>query len=311
MKGHLISSSTSSPAAPQPNSTSLTDVILIGILLSHLSHLASSLVLYQLVLLLTPQSHSAQSRRCLAFLSAALHVLSPAGVFLSAPYTEAPFALCSFLGSYCYVRSWTASSSNGRDDPTRWVEAQLWTLAAGVCFGAATLLRSNGLFFGAIFAYDALLWGGHLTMSVLSSRLSLIVVALTGAVCATVLSYGTSISLPEDLIPTILLWVPIVIFTMLPGSPLHSIRPWMVRVGKVLKGDLERKGSANIVSTVISGLLVGIGFIWPQYLAYQEFCIQNSDVVNVPWCSEFPPSIYTSIQSRYWYESCHIALNRS
>ncbi|OAA50960.1 DUF409 domain protein [Beauveria brongniartii RCEF 3172] len=65
---------------------------LAGIALAHASHAVAVLELHRLTLLLT----GGDARR--ALLAALLCVISPAGVFLSAPYAESPFAALSFAG---------------------------------------------------------------------------------------------------------------------------------------------------------------------------------------------------------------------
>lgn len=84
-----------------------------------------------------------------AFLAALLHVVSPAGIFLTAPYAEGPFALLNFLGCYFYLKVYddrATGSILGRD---------LSRLASGLFFGIAAAFRGNGLLSGCVFAYDA------------------------------------------------------------------------------------------------------------------------------------------------------------
>ena len=84
-----------------------------------------------------------------AFLAALLHVVSPAGIFLSAPYAESPFASLNFLGCYFYLKVYDDRATGkglGRD---------LSRLASGLLFGIATTFRGNGLLSGCVFAYDA------------------------------------------------------------------------------------------------------------------------------------------------------------
>ncbi len=60
---------------------------------AHVSHLLSVVVLYRLGKLVWADGR-------LAFLAASLHIFSPAGLFLSAPYAESTFSLLSFVGFY-------------------------------------------------------------------------------------------------------------------------------------------------------------------------------------------------------------------
>ncbi|KAK8214108.1 GPI mannosyltransferase 2 [Phyllosticta capitalensis] len=110
--------------------------------IANASHIVSVLVLYFLMRRLFPTSNKTP------FLTAALHVLSPAGLFLTAPYGEAPFSLLNFLGllSFCHARQL---------DVTQPVVHFLCMLTTGLSFGLATAVRSNGLLNGLILLYDA------------------------------------------------------------------------------------------------------------------------------------------------------------
>ncbi|KAF2842075.1 glycosyltransferase family 76 protein [Patellaria atrata CBS 101060] len=120
----------------------------VGVSISHVSHLLSVLVLYCLVLSLKHQSKIPK----VAFITAVLHIISPAGLFLSAPYGESLFSLLNFSGFLLYVLSRRTPLSVSR----RRLKDDVFLLVAGVCFGLATTIRSNGLFSGIIFAYDVL-----------------------------------------------------------------------------------------------------------------------------------------------------------
>ncbi|KAF4537946.1 GPI mannosyltransferase 2-like protein [Lasiodiplodia theobromae] len=110
---------------------------------SHLmANTAKMLVLYQLATLLFP----GPTLRKTAFLTATLHVLSPAGLFLSAPYGEALFSLLNFSGMLCYA--YARVRLNGH------AAYFLCILASGLCFGLATMVRTNGLLSGLILLYD-------------------------------------------------------------------------------------------------------------------------------------------------------------
>ncbi|OTA94191.1 glycosyltransferase family 76 protein [Hypoxylon sp. CO27-5] len=110
---------------------------LIGICISHISHLLSVLVLYQLGLVIC-------GNQLLSFIAAVLHILSPAGVFLSAPYSESTFALLSFIG-YLFL-------AKGLLGVKRTFAHDVSLVASGMWFGFATTFRSNGLFNGIPFA---------------------------------------------------------------------------------------------------------------------------------------------------------------
>jgi phosphatidylinositol glycan class V len=176
------------------------------------------LVLYNLGLAVFPESLQ------IAFVAACLHIFSPAGIFLSAPYGESTFALLSFCGYLLFVWSF------GDDGEVTAVHDAL-VAAAGLFWGAATTIRSNGLLNGLIFLEEVF-------RIAYSSR------------------YGVKIS---------------------------YIR--------------------RLFTTGIGGIFIAIGFLVPQYIAFQEFCgrpLASEGRFLRPWCENRLPSIYTFVQSYYW-----------
>ncbi|KAH6640619.1 GPI mannosyltransferase 2 [Chaetomium tenue] len=120
---------------------------LAGILVANTAHLLSALVLYRL-------GQVVWRDQTLSLVAALLHVISPAGLFLSAPYSESSFALLAFSGYLLFALGCRAEgNNNSSDSPTR---RDLYTISAGVLFGAATAFRSNGLLNGAPFAWEVL-----------------------------------------------------------------------------------------------------------------------------------------------------------
>ncbi|KAI9829443.1 MAG: ER membrane glycoprotein subunit of the GPI transamidase complex-like protein [Phylliscum demangeonii] len=120
--------------------------MLAALLLANTAHLSSVLLLYRLTQLLFAGRH----RDRVAFAAAALHLFSPAGVFLLAPYSESLFSLLTVLGSYLYARS---LRSHERDHARA---RDAWVVVAGLAFGLATMVRSNGVLNGMPFGYDVL-----------------------------------------------------------------------------------------------------------------------------------------------------------
>ena len=121
-------------------------VAVVAVAYVHIAHLLSVLVLYKL----GQQLWLGSAGRTASFVAACLHVLSPAGLFLSAPYAESSCALFTFVGYAAYVAGRqhdTASSLSFSGDLLR--------LAAGIAFGVATVFRTNGLLNGVVFAYEA------------------------------------------------------------------------------------------------------------------------------------------------------------
>lgn len=122
---------------------------LSGILIANASHLLSTLVLYKTTLLVfkAPVEKAAN----MALLTAYLHILSPAGLFLSAPYGESLFSLLSFAGSFLYI--WSDQKLAGG----RVLWSNTATLASAVVFSASCMVRSNGILNGVLFLHDFVL----------------------------------------------------------------------------------------------------------------------------------------------------------
>lgn len=113
---------------------------LVAICLAHASHFIAVLSLHRLTMLLSGNAK-------LAFISSALHILSPAGLFLSAPYNESPFAGLSFVGNLLFAIGLKSKPDRIKRDAAM--------IAAGIFFGLATTFRSNGLTSGLLFAVEA------------------------------------------------------------------------------------------------------------------------------------------------------------
>ncbi|RMZ67637.1 GPI mannosyltransferase 2 [Pyrenophora seminiperda CCB06] len=138
---------------------SLHYYVLAGIVVSNVCHLVSVLVLYRLLtLVLDPQR-----RQIIPFIATVLHILTPASLFMCAPYSEAMFSFLNFTGMLFYaqsrIRAETEKSSFGED---------LLKISSGLLFAIATLMRSNGLLSGTIFLYDVARYLPHLMSAQLS-----------------------------------------------------------------------------------------------------------------------------------------------
>ncbi|KIW35630.1 uncharacterized protein PV07_02315 [Cladophialophora immunda] len=193
----------------------------VGILLSHASHWLSVIQLWALTEALMGPDKTSKS--LLPFTAAALHILSPAGVFLSAPCSESAFAFLSMSGFLGYLHA-TQLLRRGL------VFAGCTTMiCAGMSFSTATMVRSNGILAGIPFLVEAI------------------------TTLLAVLSQGLSASR--------LFW---------------------------------------LASVVAGGLLVAFGMVYPQGLAYQDYCYGRDSEVRRPWCNQTIPSIFTWVQSHYW-----------
>lgn len=107
-----------------------------------MAHLLSTLVLHNLTEAVFPSSQS------VALITALLHVIIPAGIFLSAPYAESSCALMSFLGCLLFIKS---LESRKRDSLIH----DLLIIGSGLSFGIATTFRSNGILNGLLLLEEA------------------------------------------------------------------------------------------------------------------------------------------------------------
>ncbi|KAI0469112.1 glycosyltransferase family 76 protein [Xylaria cf. heliscus] len=112
---------------------------LLGIFVANVSHLLSALVLYKLGLVVSRNSR-------MSLVAAVLHILSPAGLFLSAPYSESPYALLSFVGYLFFAKAVLSDRRTIAHDAS--------LIASGLWFGFAVNFRSNGTLNGILFAAE-------------------------------------------------------------------------------------------------------------------------------------------------------------
>ena len=164
-----------------------TSTVLAGILLSHTSHWLSVIHLWVLTGTLTTQPMNRQDY--LAFTVAVLHIISPAGVFLSAPDAESAFSFLSLSGFVSFVSAIQhfdqAQVSTGFSD----------MIHAGLRFSAATVVRSNGILAGIPFLIEAIIGG----LSVLSQGLSRLRVIRLASVIAGGIFVGIGLFYPQFL----------------------------------------------------------------------------------------------------------------
>ncbi|KAK6332634.1 ER membrane glycoprotein subunit of the GPI transamidase complex-like protein [Orbilia blumenaviensis] len=197
------------------------------------SHLLSAILLFHLTKILfepaRPTSTSStlgsgETPNIVAFVAATLHILSPAGIFLIAPYNEPLFSALSFLGYFLYSYAVKNTALDGQHG----IINEVCLLISGLSFGISGLFRSNGIISGILFVFE-----------------------VSQAVWR--LSSGT--------------------------NPAANIR--------------------LLLTSGVSGALVGIPTVWRQYQAWLEYCGVEALVQRV-WCSKTLPSIYSFVQSHYW-----------
>lgn len=69
---------------------------------------------------------------------------------------------------------------------------------------------------------------------------------------------------------------------------------------RIVSGRLSLHIIRKMAVTCIAGSSVASGFLYPQYLAYKEFCGHEVDLRRRPWCDKSLPSIYSFVQNYYW-----------
>src|SRR5262245_56464341 len=125
---------------------SLQHIVWAGIVVSNVCHLLSVLVLFRLLIIV----QGCQQNARIPFIASVLHVMSPAGLFLSAPYAEAFFAMINFTGMLHYAQARTAEKPGRKQT----IHEDALLLSSGLLFAVATWIRSNGLLSGLVFLYD-------------------------------------------------------------------------------------------------------------------------------------------------------------
>ena len=140
----MFAASPSTPPLPPVYSEAL-----VAARLSHLFHLLGALTLYALTYRVLPGEP--KWRRMTAFVTACLFVISPAGLFLSAPYSETMCAFFNFSGML--FASVLQPRTSSLPDTARQSVA---VVLAGFFFGLATLARSNGVLSVLVFLQPGL-----------------------------------------------------------------------------------------------------------------------------------------------------------
>ncbi|KAH7342948.1 GPI mannosyltransferase 2 [Rhexocercosporidium sp. MPI-PUGE-AT-0058] len=171
---------------------------LAAICIAHVSHLLSVLAVFSLTRALF-FNHSIT----FAFVAASLHIISPAGLFLSSPYAESSCALLSFTGCILFTKSIVHKGPNTANH-------DLLVLLSGICFGVATTFRSNGILNGLLLLEEA-----FRTLLMLKDGLHLSVIRRLLATGLGGMSVGAGFLIPQY-----------IAYSEYCGDTNTAIRPW-------------------------------------------------------------------------------------
>lgn len=156
--------------------------VFAGVAIAHVSHFLSLIFLWRIVNLLNKASQNDTRHRYSPLITTLLHVVSPAGAFLSAPYGESPFSCLNMLGFWLYLQAQTTT------EKSHLAQKCGLLVVAGFSFGVATFLRSNGIFSGLLFLFDATTLGWAILKDVQratisGSRIGLLISTIIAGLC--------------------------------------------------------------------------------------------------------------------------------
>ena len=111
-------------------------------------------ILFELSILISPAFNASRISKVdvssFAFLTSVLHIVSPGGIFLSAPYAESPVAMLTFAAHLLQCHAVVMHSSH------KWAKRDMALIMSGVTCGIATAYRSNGILNILVYCYLAL-----------------------------------------------------------------------------------------------------------------------------------------------------------
>lgn len=129
--------------------------LLIGVALANLAHYLAVMVLYYLTLSTFRHLRYLDEikLKVLAYRSSQLFIISPAGVFLTASYSEALCALLSFLA--LAMREWSLKRDNyDRPNSKVSIASPVLYFVSGSLIAIAYNVRANAVLLGALYLYD-------------------------------------------------------------------------------------------------------------------------------------------------------------
>ncbi|MBE3050112.1 hypothetical protein IMZ48_47965, partial [Candidatus Bathyarchaeota archaeon] len=209
----------------------LKTAALLSAAVSNVSHLLSVLLLHALTRRLFPQLN-----KNLALTAGLLHIISPAGIFLSAPYAESLFACLSFAGYVIYL------SPDLIPGPQQ-VKRGASLLIPGALFGLATACRTNGILNGVVFVVE-LVWLLH------------------------DLAWRRERTLPRRLLGALHVLVPTIVGGIL--VPMGSLIPQAAAYWRYCTGDDTRPWCSNFVPSIYAFVQEHYWYVPPHHLTLRR-----------------------------------------
>ena len=133
--------------------------IVLGTVIANICHFGACIVLYYLTIQVFKTSGIFRSQRYKIALNASfIYIISPAGIFLTAPYAESAAAFCSFLAIYLRevaIDRRVISISGTQETLKKGYGYKTLYLLSGTFTAAAYCMRSNCILLGIMYLIDA------------------------------------------------------------------------------------------------------------------------------------------------------------
>jgi phosphatidylinositol glycan class V len=105
---------------------------------------------------------------------------------------------------------------------------------------------------------------------------------------------------PSSLIRLLLSGVCFGLATTVRSNGVFSGLIYLHHVYMLLHSKINTRTVVAVAVIGLSSVAILTGMLLPQYLAYQDFCVQPLAGELRPWCSRSLPSIYSWVQEHYW-----------